>query len=242
MNKQRAEQIVAQTLQQYDRISENFDSTRNTSTDFTLLSSYVKPENLVLDVGCGNGRIIDVLRDSGANLICTDGSGELVRIAQERYAADVEKGWLGFVHRDAFNLPFDSHQFDVVFMMAVMHHIPSSELRQHLMREIHGMTKKGGTFVGTTWNLRSREFAERYKLAEQLAQPRPGYDAGDVEIPWKAYGAEEMRYCHAYTLDELRALFTDTGWRVEKLYPAERTLEEVEPENAPQLFWELTAV
>ncbi len=149
MNSTFATHIVSQTLAQYDRISDDFDSTRNQSTDFTSLTQYVKPGALVLDAGCGNGRLIEVLRGVGANLICVDGSGELIHIARERYAEDVKNGWLGFVHRDLTSLPFDSHQFDVVFLLAVLHHIPSEHMHILIMKELHTMTKIDRCCIGT---------------------------------------------------------------------------------------------
>lgn len=241
MTEQEAKQLVKQTLEQYNRIAADFDSTRSQSEDFTGLTQYVKEGNLVLDLGCGNGRLVDALRGTGVNMIGVDGSSELIARCKEKYAADVEKGWLGFTVSDVLELPFDSAQFDVIFLLAVMHHIPSEALRVQLLKDLLGMTKKGGRCVGTTWNLRGTEFRERYALDEQLKTPRAGFDVGDVEIPWKASGEVAMRYCHAFTIDELRVLFEKAGWKILELYPVTRDFVATDAESAHNLFWVLQA-
>lgn len=241
MTEQEAKQLVKQTLEQYNRIAADFDSTRSQSEDFTGLTQYVKEGNLVLDLGCGNGRLVDALRGTGVNMIGVDGSSELIARCKEKYAADVEKGWLGFTVSDVLELPFDSAQFDVIFLLAVMHHIPSEALRVQFLKDLIGMTKKGGLCVGTTWNLRGTEFRERYALDEQLKTPRAGFDVGDVEIPWKASGEVAMRYCHAFTIEELRALFEKAGWKILDLYPVTRDFVATDAESAHNLFWVLQA-
>lgn len=241
MIESKAKQLIQQTLEQYNRIAAEFDSTRSQSEDFTGLTQYVKEGNLVLDVGCGNGRLTDALRGTGIKMIGVDGSKELIALCKEKYAADVAEGWAGFTVSDVLELPFDSAQFDTIFSLAVLHHIPSNEMRLQFFKDLLVITKKGGLFVGTTWNLRGREFRERYELDEQLETPRDGYDIGDVEIPWKASGEPVMRYCHACTLPELQKLAHDAGWNVVDIYPVTRQFTPADEDSAHNLFWVLQA-
>ena len=236
-----ADSIVRQTSRLYDRIAVDFDDNRTTSQDFTALSHYVKAQDLVLDIGCGNGRLAVALRSSSINMIGLDGSAELVKIARKNNAEDIAVGWLGFVNFSMFDMPFDGHQFDVIFMMAVLHHTPSEHLRLQLLRHIHTISKAGATFIGSVWNLRGSVFQGRYGLAAELAAPRAGYDLGDVHVPWKTHGADESRYCHAFELDELRALFEKTGWRVIRLEGVDRNFNSAKLDDALNIFWELRA-
>lgn len=241
MKEQQAKQLITETLEQYNRIAADFDSTRSQSEDFTGLTQYVKKGDLVLDAGCGNGRLVDALRDLGINMIATDGSRELIELCKKKYADDIAAGWLGFTVSDVLDLPFDGGQFDAVFLLAVLHHIPSEALRLQLFTDLRAMTKPGGLCVGTTWNLRGTEFRERYALDEQLKTPAKGFDNGDVEIPWKASGAVVQRYCHAFTIDELRDLFEAAGWHIEDLYPVTRQFVATDADSAHNLFWVLRA-
>lgn len=236
-----AKHLVKQTLEQYNRIAADFDSTRSQSEDFTGLAQYVKRGDLVLDAGCGNGRLTDVLRSCEVKLIAADGSRELIARCKEKYADDVASGWVGFAVSDVLELPFDSAQFDTVFLLAVLHHIPSEAARVQLFKDLRAITKKGGLCVGTTWNLRGDEFATRYNLAEQLEHPRAGFDSGDVEIPWKASGDAVMRYCHAFTTSELRELFEKSGWTIVDVYPVTRDFVQTDTMLAHNLFWVIQA-
>lgn len=238
MNERVARTIVQRTVAQYNRIAPDFDRTRNQSEDCSALAAYVKRGNLVLDVGCGNGRLVPVLRDAQVHMIGCDASVELVAACQEKYADDVNAGWLGFTVADVLELPFDGQQFDVVFALALLHHIPSAPLRYALMRDLHAIARRDGRCVGTVWNLRGSAFRDRYGIDAQLTKPHPGWDAGDVEIPWKATAGDEvLRYCHAFTIEELRDLFEHTGWKIEELYPAARDLTQTDADTAHNLFW-----
>jgi len=241
MIESKAKQLIQQTLEQYNRIAAEFDSTRSQSEDFTGLTQYVKEGNLVLDVGCGNGRLTDALRGTGIKMIGVDGSKELIALCKEKYAADTVEGWVGFAVSDVLELPFDSAQFDTIFSLAVLHHIPSVEMRLQFFKDLLAITKKGGLCVGTTWNLRGREFRERYELDAQLETPLEGYDVGDVEIPWKASGEPVMRYCHACTLPELQKLAHDAGWNIVDIYPVTRQFTPADEDSAHNLFWVLQA-
>lgn len=241
MNEREAKDIVQTTLTQYNRIAADFNSTRSQSEDFTSLKQYVKEGDLVLDAGCGNGRLTDVLRGTGVNMIGVDGSEELVRVCREKYSDDVAAGWVGFTVSDVLELPFDGKQFDTVFLLAVLHHIPSVSFRKQLFEDVHAMTKTGGLFVGTTWNLRGDEFKERYELDAQLAHPPVGKDVGDVMIPWKASGESVLRYCHAFSIDELRDLVDQSKWEIVDMYPVTREFVATSEAHAHNLFWVLKA-
>lgn len=77
---------------------------------------------LVLDAGCGTGRYGDVLKDSGAEIICVDYS----------YAVDVARENLSgrpnvhFIQADIFELPLRNDLFDYIYSVGVLHHTPDT--------------------------------------------------------------------------------------------------------------------
>lgn len=79
-------------------------------------------EKLVLDVGCGTGRYMEVAVKLGAEVIGVDLS----------YAVDAayrNMGWrqgLHVVQADVFRLPFGPHAFDAIYSIGVLHHTPST--------------------------------------------------------------------------------------------------------------------
>ncbi len=239
MKPELAQQLLKATVAQYNRIAVEFDSARSTASDFTALTRFVKPGDLVVDVACGNGRLAAAFADQEVRMIGTDGSKELITIARERYATEIEKGWLGFTVADIMELPFDHAQFDVCFFMAALHHVPSHAMRIAVMRDLKKIIKPGARVIGSVWNLRATLFTQRYDLETQLVTPRSGHDVGDVFIPWKSGGAAEERYCHAFTIEELQDLFTEVGFVIEELYPVDRMFEKVEFADSLNIFFVL---
>lgn len=89
-----------------------------TFTEKTGLTAADLAGKLVLDVGCGAGRFLDVAERWGARVVGIDFSFA-VEAAQSnvgsRPNADV-------IQADVFNLPFRDEVFDVIFSLGVLHH------------------------------------------------------------------------------------------------------------------------
>ena len=72
-----------------------------------------EPNQIILDLGCGDGVLTKEIASSGANVVGVDFSPQMIQEAQEKY------GLNAFV-MDGQHLTFDS-QFDVVFSNAALH-------------------------------------------------------------------------------------------------------------------------
>lgn len=213
MDKNFAERILAKTRVDYDRIALSFSETRERTYDLQPLVRDVKGGESVLDVGCGNGRLLDVL-PVGVHYIGCDTSVAMIEIAGKRHVVSLPNA--RFAMCDVLALPFPDASFDHVFALAVLHHIPSDGLRQQAVRELARVIKPGGRITITVWNLRSLYWLRRYRLWRLLFGAHPkGYDRGDCLIPWRRGLAEPvMRYVHAWAYEELRRILTDAGLRV----------------------------
>lgn len=89
----------------------------------------------ILDLGCGDGSLTEVLAKSGATVIGVDASPDMVEAARAR----------GLDARvvDAHHLPFD-HEFDAVFSNAALHWMLNYEA---VIASVHRALKPGGRFV-----------------------------------------------------------------------------------------------
>ena len=164
----------------------------------------------VLDVGCGNARLLDAL-PVGVQYTGCDTSERMITVAQNRQVLRLPN--IQFVAGDILSLPFPSASFDYVFALAVLHHIPSVRLRQQAIAELTRVVKPGGHILITVWNLRSFYWMRRYWLWKLLFGLRPkGYDRGDCFVPWRR-GVEKplLRYVHAFTGYELKSLLEQEG-------------------------------
>ncbi|MDA1060184.1 MAG: class I SAM-dependent methyltransferase [bacterium] len=97
----------------------------------------------VLDLGCGTGRLIGELKVFGADVKACDVSGEMVKIAQEKYPA------LDIVKADALNLPYEDGTFDFVLATFLLVHIRDLS---KLFGEVYRVLGSDGKFVLTNIN------------------------------------------------------------------------------------------
>lgn len=90
-----------------------------------------------LDIGCGKGELISLLRDDfGRTVGCDPSRGMLSSV----------EGIETKVQEDPARVPFEDQEFDFVTAVCVYHHVPVPE-RLALAREMARVLKPGGVFV-----------------------------------------------------------------------------------------------
>lgn len=133
----------------YNQIGDQFSASRGYIwPDLKPFLADVPPQASVLDVGCGNGRLLLGLPDS-VEYTGLDFSTTLLEKAVENHPrarfieADITKpeGWHG--------LP----QFDYIFCIAVIHHLANRKEQLFLLKQIKAHLKPGGQCLITAWNL-----------------------------------------------------------------------------------------
>ena len=96
----------------------------------------------VLEYGCGDGENTVVLANRGARVIAFDISPELLAVAKERLEVNRCEG-VELLIGSAHNLPLPDESIDVVFGMAILHHldleIASREIRRVLKKDGRGI-------------------------------------------------------------------------------------------------------
>ena len=104
-----------------------------------LISSIVGSNNLVLEVGCGFGRLIRSLEDTNC-CFGVDFSKEMLLYAKN----DVNSS---LVLAKANKLPFKKHSFDRVMCVTVLIHILSFDEIKEVLQEMDSVLKDGGILV-----------------------------------------------------------------------------------------------
>jgi ubiquinone/menaquinone biosynthesis C-methylase UbiE len=91
----------------------------------------------VVEYGCGRGTYTVALADRGAKVIAFDISPELLALARKRVEANQCEG-VQLLLGSAHSLPFPDESVDVIFGMAILHHldleIAANELRRVLRK------------------------------------------------------------------------------------------------------------
>jgi SAM-dependent methyltransferase len=98
-----------------------------------------------LDVGCGKGELLNLLRAD-----FTDSAGCDVSADMMREIAGIET----LVQTDPLKIPFEDGTFDLVTAVCVYHHVPVAD-REALTREIRRVLKIGGIFCMIEHNPRN---------------------------------------------------------------------------------------
>ena len=101
MNSSTAQKILKDVKSSYSAIAADFDVTRNFIwPGFEKFLEYVKPGDKVLDLGCGNGRLLKLFASVPVDYIGIDNNEKLIELAKKNYPDDK------FLIGDILALPF----------------------------------------------------------------------------------------------------------------------------------------
>lgn len=219
MHKRKAQEIVRQTRRIYNTIARDWNISRGQPSGVKIkLIKPLKKGMKVLDLGCGNGLMTQAIIDRGAIYAGLDISSKLISICKKKFAAEIRNKSVKFFVGDALKLPFKNNCFDYAISLAVMHHIPSAELRLKFLRELYRVLKIGATAKIDNWNLLEDWGRKKFNIRGQLAKPPVGHDRGDVYVSWKATGKKDYpRFIHIFSDTELRALAREAGFKKIKI-------------------------
>ena len=222
MNEATVQLLNALNAKFYAAQAQEFNDTRaHPWAGFTRVLGHVgAPVLSVLDVGCGNARLLPVLRaryGAGLHYLGLDASEPLLALARQR-SDDADARFLhgDFVRADpAHVLP--SGAYDLVSVFAVLHHVPTEARRLALLRAAVARLAKAGVLAFTLWRFDTDpRFASRCVPPSQ-ARLDAGHtladndlDAGDYLLRWGS-GENALRYCHFIDEAELGRLLVGVG-------------------------------
>ena len=202
-----AKYLLNKTKQDYNLIAEDFSRTRwNIWSEFGIFRDYIQDGDKVLDAGCGNGRLLELLKDKKIDYLGVDISDKLIELAKKKYPQN------NFLIADTLNLPFPDNNFDKVFSVAVLHTIPSFEFREKALLELRRVLKPGGLLLLTVWDiLRAKNLFLAFKQFLLKLIGKSKLDLGDAFVSW---GTKTNRYYHFFTNRELNTLVSKVGFKV----------------------------
>ncbi|PIS38608.1 MAG: hypothetical protein COT34_02765 [Candidatus Nealsonbacteria bacterium CG08_land_8_20_14_0_20_43_11] len=218
MDKEYAEYLLEKTRRDYNLIANDFSTTRSyLPEDIKSLEKYIKDEDKILDLGCGNGRFVEMLPNKKTEYIGADNSERLIEIAKNKYPQ------YKFIVVSALNLPFSDNYFDKVFSLAVLHHIPSEEFRRQFLKEVKRVLKPGGLLILTVWNLNpfkmiligkhERAFSFfKHSILKVLGKSK--LDFKDFFVPWRK---NCQRYVHCFSKNEIRKIAEKSGFKIKEI-------------------------
>ena len=239
MNQQTAEQIIKLNKNSYEKIAEHFSITRNYIwKDLKNLAKYIHNHYKIpptpfskggtikiLDVGCGNGRLFEELENKNIEYYGIDYCEKLIDIARNRYKHSASK--VQFAVSNIKNMPFGKNQFDAIFAVAVINHIPSKEAQKKSLLKLHEALKPGGILLMTNWNLWNFNFKKnifsynfkKWKTSAGKWKGKYGIDKKefrfkDIMTEWKDGEKSSPLYYYAFTKQEIDKLTKESGFKI----------------------------
>ena len=97
----------------------------------------------VVDFGCGSGANTALLAGRGAHIWAIDISEDLLRLAQRRLDASGRSGGATFIAGSAHDMPFPDSSIDLVFGIAILHHLDLDLVS----KEVRRVLKPGGRAI-----------------------------------------------------------------------------------------------
>ncbi len=217
MNKKAKKYLLDIVEGGYEKIASDFSETRKKPMKpmvYKIVGDLdIKPEDSVLDLGCGNGCFFEVLGGKG-NYLGLDNSAKLIALAEEEYKTNFKK--FDIIKLDELK----ENNFNFIFSWAVFHHIPGKKLRLNFLQEVYKNLNPEGSFVFSVWKLRNRK--DFYKLAfktffNNLFQGKI-MDWADLIFPWKGSPKkfQPPRYYHAFSKKSLEKEIKKSSFKIEK--------------------------
>ncbi|PIV50596.1 hypothetical protein CO115_01840 [Candidatus Falkowbacteria bacterium CG_4_9_14_3_um_filter_36_9] len=238
MDKQMQGKLLEIVKRNYEEIADDFNETRKKYLwpELIKLADMVKDDDRILDIGCGNGRLVKTFKDKNVWYLGVDASEKLINVAKKKLkAANFQ-----FKIADIFDLDkIINKKFDYVFCIAVLHHIPGKDLRILALKQLKNKIKPDGKIILTVWNLwrqkRYRKLIIKYSFLKFISKSglmsrrisrdpdsalRISGDFGDILFAWKNSRGEAVsrRYYHAFTKFGLKKIIKKADLKIAKFY------------------------
>jgi ubiquinone/menaquinone biosynthesis C-methylase UbiE/uncharacterized protein YbaR (Trm112 family) len=140
---------TAKERTQRDREAGHYDANRLlralsiAEIPMTLARLASRPADVVVEIGCGTGRVTRPLSTRCGEVWALDHSVDSLRRAREK----VGDGRVRFVQADAGYLPLRNGAADRALSCQMLEHLPSAALRERAVTEAARVLKPGGKFV-----------------------------------------------------------------------------------------------
>lgn len=215
---------VAQTLVKLNRrfyadFGETFSATRQRiQPGVQKIISRLTGNERILDLGCGNGELARTLARGGfrGEYLGLDFSLPLLKDAGSQPGA-FPVNFLA-VDLTAPDWSLNTGHWSLITAFATLHHIPSRELRQNILRQVHHLLPPGGRFIHSNWQfLNSERLRRRIQPWETVGLSAAEVDEGDYLLDWRA-GGSGLRYAHHFSGEELAQLAAEAGFSVEESF------------------------
>ena len=151
----------------WDNVSKLFCSSKRTMNSPALQSvrqnagNFFKPNDTVLDFGCGPGDITFEIARQTQQVYATDISEGMIEAAKQK-AGEQNISNIQFIKTNLFDGNFQTNSLDVITAFNVLHYIT---IKKQLFAKFNELLKPQGFFISSTAYLRERKSALRFLMS-----------------------------------------------------------------------------
>jgi len=222
MNKQTRDKLLEIVKRNYDEIADQYNETRKKHllplwNEIVNIASMAKEGSKVLDVGCGNGRLIGAFENKNIDYLGIDSNEKLIEHTRKNYP---DRNFRIGNIVELGKIP--EMNFDYVFSIAVLHHMPGKKLQIDALKQLKNKINENGKLIITVWNMwdqkKFRKQIFRHALLKLIKKNK--MDFGDILFDWKNSQGQvvSQRYYHAFTRGGLKKIAKKAGLKIEKLF------------------------
>lgn len=210
--------LLALNRQFYARFADEFSRTRrNRPPGYRRILPHLPSGFNVLDLGCGNGRFLVFLGDSGwkGGYAGLDSSAGLLADACATAAAHPTIT-ARFTLADLYDPAWPQAvaplgPFDALISLAVLHHIPGRAQRVAFLAQCAALLPPRAPLILSTWQFMTSERLHKRLVSWETAGLDPAeVESGDYLIGW-GEGSPGARYCAFIDEQELKAMAAEAG-------------------------------
>lgn len=214
MDKKTAAKLMEINRKFYDGLAQPFTETRHRPHDgFHELMNYLPNEKLsMLDVGCGNGRF-GLFIERQERLLNYTGVDFSVGLLENRVELNSPNRFLaGDMSQPGF---LDGlGQFDLVSIMAAIHHLPERQNRVRLLKDLKQHLKEDGRLIISAWQpVDSERQRRKIRPWSEVDINENDLEPNDYLMTWK-YGGFAYRYVTIINEEEMQKLADEAGLRL----------------------------
>ena len=212
-----AQQLRSLNYKFYINHANDFAKTRNyIQPGITKAIKKLLPYTNLLDVGCGNGRVLKLAHaiNKDCNYTGIDFSPMMMNSAPNLPNATficfdiTSPNWT-----DVFK-----KQFDSIVCFSVLHHIPGQNNRIDIISNMYSTLKPGGYCAISVWQfLQTERLRKKIVPWKRIGLTKEQVDYNDYLVDWKG-GKYGIRYVHHFSIDSLKKICQGTGFQIKDVF------------------------
>ena len=218
MKPELVEKLLRLNQEFYATYAQSFAATRHSvQPGVKRLLPSIMQNDLVLDLGCGNGNLAELLKSEGF-MGSYFGVDENAYFLDQAAAAtqDAATGSYTFIQGSLTTFEWVNlvDEADAICSFATLHHLPGTALHWQVFASVAAKLSPKGLFFLSCWQVLGNQRLEKHLIPWNL----PGNTAGsatetDLLLDWRADPGKpaKLRYVHHFSPAELQALGESQG-------------------------------